>query len=164
MIEIKHITKSFDGCKAVEDVSVTIKEGQVFGLIGTNGAGKSTTLRIMTGIMKPDAGEALVDEEPVYRNVGRKERITFIPDEPYFFSSATPVTMAQYYASIYPAFEMAQFYEWLDKFGLEKTRRIATFSKGMKKQLIMLLSICTHTKYLICDETFDGWIRSCARV
>lgn len=71
MIEIKHITKSFDGCKAVEDVSVTIKEGQVFGLIGTNGAGKSTTLRIMTGIMKPDAGEALVDEEPVYRNVGR---------------------------------------------------------------------------------------------
>ena len=156
MIEIKHITKSFDGCKAVEDVSVTIKEGQVFGLIGTNGAGKSTTLRIMTGIMKPDAGEALVDEEPVYRNVGRKERITFIPDEPYFFSSATPVTMAQYYASIYPAFEMAQFYEWLDKFGLEKTRRIATFSKGMKKQLIMLLSICTHTKYLICDETFDG--------
>lgn len=156
MIEIKHITKSFDGCKAVEDVSVTIKEGQVFGLIGTNGAGKSTTLRIMTGIMKPDAGEALVDEEPVYRNVGRKERITFIPDEPYFFSSATPVTMAQYYASIYPVFEMAQFYEWLDKFGLEKTRRIATFSKGMKKQLIMLLSICTHTKYLICDETFDG--------
>lgn len=85
MIEIKHITKSFDGCKAVEDVSVTIKEGQVFGLIGTNGAGKSTTLRIMTGIMKPDAGEALVDEELVYRNVGRKERITFIPDEPYFF-------------------------------------------------------------------------------
>lgn len=78
------------------------------------------------------------------------------PDEPYFFSSATPVTMAQYYASIYPAFEMAQFYEWLDKFGLEKTRRIATFSKGMKKQLIMLLSICTYTKYLICDETFDG--------
>lgn len=156
MIEIKHITKSFDGCKAVDDVSVTIKEGQVFGLIGTNGAGKSTTLRIMTGVMKPDAGESLVDEEPIYHNVSRKERITFIPDEPYFFASATPVTMAQYYASMYPGFETARFYEWLEKFGLDRSRRVSTFSKGMKKQLVMLLSICTQTKYLICDETFDG--------
>ena len=149
MIEIKHITKSFDGCKAVEDVSVTIKEGQVFGLIGTNGAGKRYDARIMTGIMKPDAGEALVDEEPVYRNVGRKERITFIPDETIlFFKCHACDNGAVLCPSIYPAFEMAQFYEWLDKFGLEKTRRDRDFSKGMKKQLIMLLSICTHTKYL----------------
>ena len=117
---IKH-ELMFQEFLALKDVNLKVKRGEAWGLIGTNGAGKSTTLRIMTGIMKPDAGEALVDEEPVYRNVGRKERITFIPDEPYFFSSATPVTMAQYYASIYPAFEMAQFYEWLDKFGLEKT-------------------------------------------
>jgi len=156
MITITDLAIQFGRQVLYKDVNLKFTNGNIYGIIGANGAGKSTTLRIMTGVMKADDGEALVDEEPIYHNVGRKERITFIPDEPYFFASATPATMAQYYASIYPAFEMVQFYEWLDKFGLEKTRRIATFSKGMKKQLIMLLSICTQTKYLICDETFDG--------
>ena len=82
MIEVRHLSKSFEGIKAVRNVSVIIKEGAVFGLIGTNGAGKSTFLRMMTGVLKPDEGIVLVDRMPVFDNLYAKERIFFIADEP----------------------------------------------------------------------------------
>ena len=84
MIEIRNVTKHFDNIIAVDHVSVTIKEGNVFGLIGTNGAGKSTVLRLTTGIYRPDEGEILIDTLPVYDNREAKKRFFFIPDEPFF--------------------------------------------------------------------------------
>lgn len=156
MIEIRNLSKSFDDIKAVDDVSVTIKEDQVFGLIGTNGAGKSTVLRMLAGVLKADSGHIIVDNMPVYDNVETKKRIFFIADEPYFFNNANGKDMAQYYSSVYPTFQMDLFDKYMDIFGLDSKRKIATFSKGMKKQLAMLLGICAQTKYLLCDETFDG--------
>ena len=156
MIEIKDVTKCFGDITAVDHVSVTIKEGNVFGLIGTNGAGKSTVLRLTTGIYRPDEGEILIDELPVYDNREAKKRFFFIPDEPYFFSNANAAEMERYYARMYETFDSGAFYDMLAKFGLDKKRKIHTFSKGMKKQLALLLGIYAGTKYLLCDETFDG--------
>lgn len=85
MIELRNVTKQFDNIIAVDHVSVTIKEGNVFGLIGTNGAGKSTVLRLTTGIYRPDKGEITIDSLPVYDNREAKRKFFFIPDEPYFF-------------------------------------------------------------------------------
>ena len=93
MIELKGLSKSFGQIEAVKDVDVTIRENGVFGLIGTNGAGKSTVLRLMAGVLKPDAGLALVDNMPVYDNVDAKGKIFFIADEPYFFPNAAPRDM-----------------------------------------------------------------------
>lgn len=84
MIEIKGISKSFEGHKAVDDVSVIIKENTVFGLIGTNGAGKSTLMRMMTGVLRADEGYILVDGRPVFDNAEVKKDLFFIADEPYF--------------------------------------------------------------------------------
>ena len=156
MIEIKDVTKRFGNITAVDNVSVTIKEGNVFGLIGTNGAGKSTVLRLTTGVYRPDEGEVFIDTLPVYDNREAKKRFFFIPDEPYFFHNANPAEMARYYASVYETFDSAAFYDMLSKFGLDKKRKIHTFSKGMKKQLALLLGIYAGTRYLLCDETFDG--------
>lgn len=156
MIEIKDVSKSFEDIKAVDHVSVTIKEGNVFGLIGTNGAGKSTVLRMTTGIYKPDEGSILIDDLPVFDNVEAKKKFFFIPDEPYFFNQANSIDMEHYYSSVYEGFQREEFYSYLEKFGLDKNRKIRTFSKGMKKQLALLLGICAGTKYLFCDETFDG--------
>ncbi len=156
MIEVYGVTKTFDKIKAVDTVSVSIKENTVFGLIGTNGAGKSTLLRMVTGILKPDEGTIAVDNMPVYDNVEAKKQMFFIADEPYFFSNANAETMAVYYGSIYDTFSMPEFVSYLEKFNLDKHRKVATYSKGMKKQLALLLGICAHTKYLLCDETFDG--------
>ncbi|MCM1385832.1 MAG: ABC transporter ATP-binding protein [Bacillus sp. (in: Bacteria)] len=156
MIEIYDVTKTFDSIKAVDSVSVMIKENTVFGLIGTNGAGKSTMLRMVAGVLRPDDGMIAVDNMPVYDNVEAKKKMFFIADEPYFFATATPETMERYYSSVYDNFNKGEYYHYLESFNLDKNRKINTFSKGMKKQLALLLGICSHTKYLLCDETFDG--------
>ncbi len=156
MIEIRNVTKRFGDITAVDHVSVTIKEGNVFGLIGTNGAGKSTVLRLTTGIYRTDEGGIYIDGLPVYDNREAKKRFFFIPDEPYFFNNANASEMERYYARVYENFDSERFYEALEKFGLDKKRKIHTFSKGMKKQLALLLGVYAGTKYLLCDETFDG--------
>ena len=156
MIELRNVTKQFDNIIAVDHVSVTIKEGNVFGLIGTNGAGKSTVLRLTTGIYRPDKGEITIDSLPVYDNREAKRKFFFIPDEPYFFGSADAAEMERYYARVYETFDSRGFYEGLEKFGLDKKRKIHTFSKGMKKQVSVICGVCAGTDYLFCDETFDG--------
>lgn len=156
MIEAKGISKSFGGIKAVDCLSATIQEGSVFGLIGTNGAGKSTFMRMACGVLKPDEGEMLVDGKPVYENPEMKSRIFYISDEQYFFANANPLDMKHYYETIYPDFDGMRFLELLKKFELSGNRKINTFSKGMKKQLSVILGVSANTKYLFCDETFDG--------
>ena len=156
MIEAKRISKTFDGFKAVNDVTVTITDNNVFGLVGTNGAGKSTVLRIVAGVYKPDEGIITVDGQPVFDKMETKKKLFFIADEPYFFLNATPKDMQKYYSSVYREFDRERYYLYLSRFGLESRRRISTFSKGMKKQLAIIAGICSNTRYLLCDETFDG--------
>lgn len=156
MIEIKNVSKNFDKIAAVSDVSLSVEEGQVFGLLGTNGAGKSTLLRMMSGVLKPDAGEILIDGQPVWNSVEAKQKFFYISDEQYFFPNATPLDMAAFYKALYPEFDEKRFRKFLVKFTLQKDRKIQTFSKGMKKQLSILLGVCSGVKYLFCDETFDG--------
>lgn len=156
MIEIRGVSKSFEGIDAVDNISVEMKENNVFGLIGTNGAGKSTLLRMIAGILKSDSGDILVDGQSVYENMEAKKKLFFIADEPYFFPNATPVDMERYYSSIFTGFFRTDFYTYLGHFQLDKKRKVSTYSKGMKKQLALICGICSGAKYLLCDETFDG--------
>lgn len=156
MIEVKNISKSFDEIKAIDEISTNIQEQAVYGLIGTNGAGKSTFLRMLCGIMKPDEGEIFIDGTSVYENEEAKKSVFYISDEQYFFPNSTPKEMIEYYSAIYEDFNQDRAYTLLEKFGLGRDRKINTFSKGMKKQLSVILGICAMTKYLLCDETFDG--------
>ncbi|MBO5573403.1 MAG: ABC transporter ATP-binding protein [Clostridium sp.] len=156
MIQMEHLGKSFGDICAVDDISMEIREGEVFGLIGTNGAGKSTLLRMVSGVMKPDRGTVLADRQKVYDNPAAKQNLFFIADEPYFFPNSTASDMKQYYRTVYPAFDTARFDRLLSDFGLDPARKISHYSKGMKKQLSILLGLCASTKYLLCDETFDG--------
>ncbi|MEE3393692.1 MAG: ABC transporter ATP-binding protein [Lachnospiraceae bacterium] len=156
MIEIKNLVKNFGIVKAVNDISLNIEEGNVFGLIGTNGAGKSTMLRMTSGVLKADGGEILIDGLPVYDNPEAKAKVTFIPDDPYFFGNASPKDMEAYYSSVYKDFDKHKFNELLKAFNLDPKRRVSEFSKGMKRQLAMLLGLSTNTKYLLLDEVFDG--------
>lgn len=156
MIETYNITKSFADIKAVDNITSTIKEGSVFGLIGTNGAGKSTFLRMLAGILKPDTGLITIDGIEVFENIEAKKKFFYISDEQYFFSNSTPVDMMKYYKMLYEHYDDKRFYDYLQRFELQKDRKINTFSKGMKKQLSIIYGICSGTKYLFCDETFDG--------
>lgn len=156
MIEIRSVSKGFDESKAVDNVSVSIKENAVFGLIGTNGAGKSTVLRMVAGVLEPDEGEIVIDGFPVFDNMEAKRKMYFIADEPYFFANSNAIDMQKYLSTIYSEFAVDDYYNYLINFGLDKKRKINTYSKGMKKQLALICGICSGTKYLLCDETFDG--------
>ena len=156
MIEAKNVSKSFSDILAVDNVSVTIREGAVFGMIGTNGAGKSTFLRMLAGVLAPDSGTITVDEMPVYENPEAKREFFYISDDQYFFANTTPAELIRYYAVAYPGFDKERAKKLLSQFGLDEKRKVATFSKGMKKQLSVICGICANTKYLFCDETFDG--------
>ncbi len=156
MIEIQNITKRFDTLTALDSVSANIGEGHVFGLIGTNGAGKSTLLRTICGIYAPEKGQVLIDGEPVYENPNAKSKVFYISDSQYFFPGCTPMDMVNYYRTFYPNFDYQRFDKLMEALHLDKKRKINTFSKGMKKQLSVMLGICSGAKYLLCDEPFDG--------
>ena len=156
MIELKNVDKTLGGVHAVDHVSGTIREGMVFGLIGSNGAGKSTLLRMISGVIRPDDGTILCDGAPVFENPETKAQICFLPDTPYFFPNADIRQMRDYYAMIYPSFNRKQFDALAARFRLDPKRSIHAFSKGMKKRVSILLGLCAGTKYLLCDETFDG--------
>ena len=156
MIQAVNLTKRFDDIVAVDHINATIKGGCVFGLIGTNGAGKSTFLRLMSGVLKPEEGHVTIDGHEVFENTEAKRRFFYISDEQFFFSNATPEEMLRYYRAIYQRFDEARFHKLMSSFGLSEKRKIHTFSKGMKKQLSVICGICAGTDYLFCDETFDG--------
>ena len=156
MITLTNVSKRFDDVWAVNNVSLTMQEGNVFGLIGTNGAGKTTLLRMVAGIMKPDGGDVFIDDKPVFDNENAIKDVYFIPDEPFFFRNANGKDMEKYLKTIYKDFDSNAFYDYMEKFSLDKNRKISTFSKGMQKQMAIICGLCAHTKYLICDETFDG--------
>ena len=156
MIEIKGCSKTFDDIKAVSQVSLDIGDREVFGLVGSNGAGKSTLLRMMAGIIKPDTGEILIDGKSVYENEEAKSQFFYISDDSYFPVVYTPNDMVRFYRNFYPGFQMQRYTRLMKQFHLDEKRKIGTFSKGMKKQLLVIFGVSAGTKYLFCDETFDG--------
>jgi len=156
MIETKGLTKRFGDIVAVDHIDATIKDGNVFGLIGTNGAGKSTFLRMLSGILKPDEGSVAIDGKEVFEDTEVKSRFFYISDDQYFFNNATPEELMNFYRIIYPRFQKDRFRQLLKSFDLDGRRKINTFSKGMKKQVSVICGVCAGTDYLFCDETFDG--------
>lgn len=156
MIEAVNVTKSFGDIVAVDDVTLSIESGKVFGLIGTNGAGKSTFLRMIAGVLKPDSGTIEIDGRPVFENPACKEDFFYISDEAYFFLNATADEMERFYEMCYPTYSRERYEDLMGRFELDRRRKISTFSKGMKKQLSVILGLASNTRYMLCDETFDG--------
>ena len=156
MLEMKNVTKTFGKCKALEDLTMTVPKGSVYGLVGPNGAGKSTAIRLMTGIYRPDSGSVTLEGMPIYENPVNKVRMGYIPDDIFYFPSASMEEMKSFYKGIYPQFDEALYKRLFEVFGLPKKGPIRRFSKGMQKQAAFHLSLCTHPEMLILDEPVDG--------
>jgi ABC-2 type transport system ATP-binding protein len=157
MIEVKNVEKSFDGFKALSGVNMHVKRGAIYGLVGPNGAGKSTIIRHITGVYKPDAGEVLIDGEPVFENRKVKSEFAYIPDDLFYFMQADTMEMKRFYAGIYPEFDEKLFYRLQEFFpAIDVKRTIRRLSKGMQKQVAFWLAICCKPDLLILDEPVDG--------
>ena len=156
MLEMLNVTKTFGNFRALDDITMHVPKGAVYGLVGPNGAGKSTAIRLLTGVYRPDSGSISMEGLPVYENPLNKQRIGYIPDDIFYFPSASLEDMRKYYRGMYPQFDDALFDRLYEVFELPKKSPIRRFSKGMQKQAAFHLSICTRPEVLILDEPVDG--------
>ena len=156
MLEIKNVTKTFGTFKALDNLTMTVPQGAVYGLVGPNGAGKSTAIRHLMGIYRPDSGSITLEGLPIYENPQVKETIGYIPDDIFYFPSATLEDMRRFYKGIYPKFDDALFNRLYEVFQLPKKTPIRRFSKGMQKQAAFQLTLACRPEVLILDEPVDG--------
>lgn len=156
MITVKNVNKYFDDFHALKDLSINVNTGSIYGLVGTNGSGKTTIIKHLTGVLKQDSGDILFDGQPVYENPELKSQIGFVPDDLSYFGSYTLKDAVKYYKSLYPVWDQKRYDEMIHAFGLKSKKKMSSFSKGMQKQAAFILTMCTHPKYLILDEPIDG--------
>ena len=156
MIELKNVKMCFEDFNALDGVDLTIEAGTAFGLLGSNGAGKSTILRLLSGVYEASEGEVLIDGEPAYDNVSAKQKVFFINDETVQFGAMTLSDMRNYYKGFYPNFSDEIFDKLNGIIKLPEKKRIDKFSKGMKRQAIVITGLAACTDYLLLDEAFDG--------
>ena len=156
MIEVKKLTKTFDGFKALDELDITVPKGAVYGLVGPNGAGKSTVIRHLAGIYRQDSGEVLIDGQPVYENPEIKGRIAYIPDDIFYYTQASIGDMMKFYRSVYPRFDMGRYNKLAEVFGLDPRRPMRRLSKGMQKQAAFWLALSQCPEVIILDEPVDG--------
>lgn len=156
MIELSHVTKTFGGKKALDKLSLRVPQGAVYGLIGSNGAGKSTAIRHLTGIYRPDAGTVTIGGLPVYENPEIKSRIGYIPDDLGVLGGGTIRELAAFYRAMYPRFDAARFDALREVFRLDERTPLRRFSKGMQKHAAFWLTLCIRPDYLVLDEPVDG--------
>ena len=157
MIQVNNVVKDFDGFRALDGVNMKVEKGSIYGLVGPNGAGKSTLIRHLTGVYRPDQGEILIEGEPIYENREVKARISYIPDDLFYFLQADTMVMMKYYRGIYPNFDEKMFFRMQEFFpSIDVKRNIRRLSKGMQKQVAFWLAICCKPDVLILDEPVDG--------
>ena len=156
MVEVKNLTKTFGSFTALKELNMTIPKGAVYGLVGPNGAGKSTLIRHIAGIYRQDKGEITIDGEAVWENPNAKTKIGYIPDDLFFFKSASIEEMRRYYRGLYPKFDDELFRKLGEKFDLPRKTPIRKFSKGMKKQAAFWLTVSCRPEILVLDEPVDG--------
>ena len=157
MIEAKAVSKSFDGFLALNDLDMTVPKGSIYGLVGPNGAGKSTILRHLCGVYRPDSGVITIEGQPVYEHPTIKERMVVIPDDVYYYGSASVREMMKFYRGMYPTFSMERFEKLAEAFPeVDAKRPIRRMSKGMQKQAAFWLAMSCCPDYLLLDEPVDG--------
>ena len=156
MIRVLNVTKRFEDTLALDGLTMTVPKGSIYGLMGLNGAGKTTIIKHLAGYIKEDAGEITIDGEYVMDNEELKRRVVFIPDDLFFFRGYSMKEMAAYFSRIYPSWDQERFESMASDFQLNTGSNIGKFSKGMKKQAAFCLAMAAKPDYLILDEPVDG--------
>ena len=156
MLEMKNVVKTFGTFRALDELSLTVPKGAVYGLVGPNGAGKSTAIRHMTGVYRADSGSVMLEGQPIFENSQAKGRIGYIPDDVFYYPSATLEEMHRFYRGIYPKFDEDLYNRMKEIFRLPEKTPIRRYSKGMQKQAAFHLTVSTRPEVLILDEPVDG--------
>lgn len=156
LLELRGVTKRYGKVPALAGLDLTLGRGQVYGLLGRNGAGKSTALRIVMGITRPDAGTvALFGEVARPGAVRPRQRIGYVAQEQHFYEWMTPERLGRFVGGFYPTFREERYRELLLRFEVP-TRRVGTFSGGTKVKLALALALAPSPELLVLDEPTTG--------
>ena len=162
MLNIQHLTKIYGGKKAVDDLSLHIRPGEIYGFIGHNGAGKTTTLKSCCGILQFDSGDILVDGVSIRKDpLACKKQMAYIPDNPDLYEYMTGIQYLNFIADVFgvPAAERAErIRRYGDAFELtgDLAQPVSAYSHGMKQKLAILSALVHAPKLLLMDEPFVG--------
>lgn len=162
MLKIEHLTKIYGEKKAVDDLSLHIKPGEIYGFIGHNGAGKTTTLKSCCGILRFDSGEILIDGVSIKEDpLSCKKKIAYIPDNPDLYEFMTGIQYLNFTADIFGVSADDRKYRirhYADAFELTQdlAQPISAYSHGMKQKLAIIAALVHEPKLIIMDEPFVG--------
>lgn len=162
MLKIEHLIKIYGDKKAVDDLSLHIKPGEIYGFIGHNGAGKTTTLKSIVGILQFDSGEIYIDGRSIKESpIECKKNFAYIPDNPDLYDFMTGIKYLNFIADIFGVEESVRqekIRKYADMFEItdDLAQPIASFSHGMKQKLAIIAAWIHNPKLIIMDEPFVG--------
>lgn len=162
MLKINNLTKTFGDKRAVEDLTLHIKPGEIYGFIGHNGAGKTTTIKAVSGILQFDSGEIYVDGKSVKNDpLGCKKVLAYIPDNPDMYEFLSGIKYLNFIADVFgvPAnIRQERIHQYADMFELtgDLAQPISAYSHGMKQKLALISALLHDPKLMILDEPFVG--------
>ena len=154
LLEVKHLTKTFDGKKILDDVNLVIPEGKIIGLLGKNGAGKSTLIKSINNLLTVDEGEILFKGKKI--GVYSKENISYLPERTYLDKSMKVSEIIDYFSEFYKDFDKERAYRLLKDLKLDSEKRIIKMSKGMQEKLQLILVMSRDADLYILDEPLSG--------
>ena len=147
---------SIDNKKVLDNVSFELNQGEILGVIGRNGVGKTTLFRTMMNHYLPDSGSLEIDGMNLFENRENYQTVFYLDYQNNPISHLTPAKISKYYQQLYPKFDTEKYQKLLEKHHLPKKRSYRQFSKGMQGLFNIILGICSNANYLILDEPFDG--------
>ncbi|MEO7143542.1 MAG: ABC transporter ATP-binding protein [Bryobacteraceae bacterium] len=162
MLEVRHLVKRYNRIPAVDDVSFTIRPGEILGLLGPNGAGKSTTVKVLTGLMEPTSGEIFFQGQDVRADwIGFQRRMGYVPEEPHLYPHLTGREYLQLVGRLRGIPHLTlnpRMDEMLRLFSLWEDRHspLASYSKGMRQKILLSAALLGNPDLLILDEPFSG--------
>lgn len=154
ILEVKNVSKSFDNKKIIDNVSFNIPKGKIVGLLGKNGCGKTTILKMINDLLTIDSGEILVDGNPV--GVKTKAKVSYLPERTYLDREKTVEQVFKFFSEFYADFDIEKAKHLLLDLDLDINTKISKMSKGMKEKVQLILVMSRNAKLYILDEPLGG--------
>ncbi len=157
VLEVKGLAKSFGRKPVFADLSLTLEKGKVHGLLGRNGEGKTTLIRIITGVIPADRGEIRFKGRAVrFGDAAYKRDIGYVPEDPFFFGGMKVGELLAFNAAFYPRWDGARAEDHLRMFGLDRSAKVRTLSRGLKLKLGFAVALAARPELLILDDPTSG--------
>lgn len=154
LLECIHLEKSFGNKKVLQDINLTIPRGKIIGLLGKNGTGKTTLIKLINDLLTPTSGQVLVNDKEV--GVESKKIISYLPERTYLDKSMTVDKVIEYFANFYDDFDSKKARKLLKDLDLDTTRRLSKMSKGMQEKVQLVLVMSRKAELYILDEPLGG--------